>query len=346
MSATTPLISANNWRGDGLPSYQSVTSEMAYNSMCDQWAIDLAIKSIFSGTIGSVSGAGPSTATLTLSGASTGPMWEGEVVGCATFSLTCAIPPGTYITSLLTGTWGASGSTYGLANPTSIPIGAIGSATAMANSVYYTAGPVIYAGAMNDSADVASNGVNGSDGYFAHPTFGLASASRIGRKWSADIYGGLTGNAARPALDRVKAHAGGCDSGALAGPCFDVGNTYAASASGAISGSTITITGGLAAHARPFAPGHGPLLRRMHRGARHHRCQPSADAMIGGRRRAGRPDLHRDRERQPRRLDDGDRDRRMLGDIGDRIELRRHRILAQHAGNLRNDGLSRDLRRE
>jgi hypothetical protein len=87
MSPSTPLISADDWRGDGLPSYSQITSEMSYNSVCSQWAVDITIHSTFSATIGSVSGTGPSTATLTLSGAATGPMWEGEVVGCATSRL-------------------------------------------------------------------------------------------------------------------------------------------------------------------------------------------------------------------------------------------------------------------
>lgn len=244
VNPATPLVVACSWRGDGLPSYQSVTSEMSYNSLADAWAIGLTTNSTFSGTIAS--------SVLTLSGAATGPMWEGEVIGCATFSLTCAVTPGTYITGLASGTWGASGSTYNLGgSPANVS-----SATAMANELYYTAAPSIYAGGLNDHAVLpGSSGVTGSDGYSPHPTFGLASSSRIARKWSAEIYGGLTGNAAPPTLDRVKADAGGCDTGALAGPCFDVGNTYAASASGTISGSTITFTGGLAAHARPFVVG-------------------------------------------------------------------------------------------
>src|SRR6185437_14149423 len=258
MSPSTPLISADDWRGDGLPDYAQITSEMSYNSMCSQWAVDITVNSTFSGTIGSVSGAGPSTATLTLSGAATGPMWEGEIVGCATFSLNCAVTPGTYITGLLSGTWGASGSTYSLANQTSIPIAAVGSVTVMANALYYTAGPSIFAGAMNDDAVFPeASGINGSDGYSPHPSFGVAGAPRVARKWSAAIYGALTGNAAPPTLDRVKADATGCDTSALAGPCFDVGNTFAASHSATLvsSSATITVTGGISANARPFVVG-------------------------------------------------------------------------------------------
>ncbi|HEU5431354.1 MAG TPA: hypothetical protein VFU81_06815, partial [Thermomicrobiales bacterium] len=225
---------------------------------CDQTARDITVNSTFSGTVGSVSGTGPSTATLTLTAAASGPMWEGEIVGCATFSLNCAVTPGTYITGLLSGTWGASGSTYSLANQTSTPIAAVASAMAMTNALYYTAGPSIFAGAMNDDAVFPeASGINGSDGYSPHPSFGVAGAPRVARKWSAAIYGALTGNAAPPTLDRVKADATGCDTSALAGPCFDVGNTFAASHSATLvsSSATITVTGGISANARPFVVG-------------------------------------------------------------------------------------------
>jgi hypothetical protein len=244
MSPSTPLVIACDWRGDGLPSYQLVTSEMAYNSMADQWSIDLATKSTFTGTIASN--------VLTLTAAATGPMWEGEIVGCATFSLTCPVTSGTYITSLASGTWGANGSTYNLGgSPANIA-----SATAMANAVYYSQGTPIYAGGDNDGGvGLSLSGVNGTDGFSPHPTWGLAGAPRVARKWSAEIYGVLTGNASPPTLDRVKADAGGCDTSALAGPCFDVGNTYAASATPtSVAGAVMTFNG-LAANARPIVVG-------------------------------------------------------------------------------------------
>jgi hypothetical protein len=84
------------------------------------------------------------------------------------------------------------------------------------------------------------------------------------------IYGNAPGNATPatdPKVDRVKADAGtnGCDAAALAAPCFDDGKSgtgtvdggpYKSSFSTATwTGNTVTISGGLAAHARPFVRG-------------------------------------------------------------------------------------------
>jgi fibronectin-binding autotransporter adhesin len=257
MSASTPLIIAVNWRGDGSIYFTSSgpPNEIAENSECDQWSNDMTVSSTWSGTINGVGGStGAWTGTLTLSGAATGPMWEGEVVGCATASLACAMTPGTYIVSLASGAWGASGSTYNLANNTATAIANVGSSTAMTNALRYSAGPSIYAGPMNDNDVVLpGGGVSGTDGYTPHPSFGAFGAPRIGRRWAASIYGGLTGSAANPTLARGTIAA--CDAAAIASPCFDIGNTYAASASGAISGSTITFSSGISAHARAFVVG-------------------------------------------------------------------------------------------
>jgi hypothetical protein len=80
---------------------------------------------------------------------------------------------------------------------------------------------------------------------------------RVGARWAAQHWGGLTNtaNASNPTLDRVKANASGCDTGALAAPCFDIGNTFAASHSATITGSQVVVTGGIAAHDRPFVVG-------------------------------------------------------------------------------------------
>ena len=260
MSPSTPFIAANVWRADGPVEFQgSGIRNVSQDHLGYDWASAVATQSLFSGTIGSVSGVGPSTATLTLSGAATGPMWEGEIVSCPTFSLTCAVTPGTYITSLASGTWGANGSTYNIANQTSTPIAAIGSALAMGNGLYYEgAGIPIYAGSGGDNSVLQPpGGTNGNEGISAHPSMGFTGGRRIGSRWAALIYGGLTSasNASEPTLDRTKADAGGCDAASIAGPCFDIGSTYAASHSATWTGSVATISGGLAAHARPFVVG-------------------------------------------------------------------------------------------
>ncbi len=220
---------------------------MTLRIACEAWSRDIATPSTFSGTIASN--------VLTLSGAATGDMWEGEVIGCPTFSLTCPVAAGTYISSIASGTWGASGSTYNLGgSPANV-----GSITAMQNALYYYGpGPAIYAGPMLDN-DVLQppGGLNGTDGLSAHPSMGFTGGRRIASRWAALIYGGLTvpSNASEPTLDRTKADAIGCDAASTVAPCFDLGSTYAASHSGTISGSTITITGGIAANARPFVVG-------------------------------------------------------------------------------------------
>ena len=85
---------------------------------------------------------------------------------------------------------------------------------------------------------------------------GLAGGPRATRRWAAMIYGVNGGNSSDPKVDRVKADAAGCDAAALAAPCFDIGTTYQASFSTATwSGNIVTISGGLAAHARPFVVG-------------------------------------------------------------------------------------------
>jgi hypothetical protein len=259
MQANTPAIITGDWRGDGSLYYQPINNRnVGLNALCDQWANDATLSSNFTGAISAAGGSsGAWTAILTLSGAATGPMWEGEVVGCATFSVGCAVTPGTYIKSVATGAWGASGSTYNLANGGAVAIANI-SATALANAVFYSAGPAIFVGPQHDNSTVPPvGGPLGSDGFTAHPSFGWTGPRRLASRWAADIWGGLTtaSNASEPTLDRVKADYAACDAASTVGPCLDIGNTYAASASGTISGSTITITGGLSAHARPFVPG-------------------------------------------------------------------------------------------
>ena len=191
-------------------------------------------------------------------------MWEGEILGCVTYNApTCPIGPlsGAYITSLASGTWGAIGSTYNL----SVSPGNFSAAAAIHNSVVYS-GPntsPLYLGALNDII-VQNSGVTGTLGRNPHPSNGFAGGRRATSRWGAMIWEASAANpnqttapnhAADPQNDRVKADAVGCDTAALAAPCFDVGGTYQASASATWTGNTVTISGGLAAHARPFVVG-------------------------------------------------------------------------------------------
>ena len=127
----------------------------------------------------------------------------------------------------------------------------------MHNDVYYTgSGPTIYAGTYNDIT-VQNQGLTGLSSNNPHMASGFAGGRRVGSRMAATIYGGMTSlaNASPPSDDRVKADAAGCDSSALSAPCFDVGTTYHATATATWSGSTVTVTGGLSAHARPFVIG-------------------------------------------------------------------------------------------
>jgi hypothetical protein len=111
------------WRWEGA----STISSTSYSNMlaflgCDQWAKDVATPSTFTGT---VTGGGTSNPILTLLSAVTGSLWEGEILGCNPYSTACSgmggvtpkITLGTQITGILSGSWGASGSTYSLTAP-------------------------------------------------------------------------------------------------------------------------------------------------------------------------------------------------------------------------------------
>ena len=244
-SASTPFLSTGQWRTEG--AYSLIAPGDPGQGLCDQWGIDVVTKSTFSGTI--------SGGVLTLgASAAVGPMWEGEVVSCAPFSLTCAIPQGVYITSLHSGAWGAAGSSYNLAGASGLTVS---SATAMQNAVYYQGpGPAIYAGPLNDIM-VQVFAFAQSTGDSVHMGPGPAGGRRAGSRFAASAWCGLNGSitCGAPTVDRASADAGGCDTSALASPCFDIGNTYAASATATWTGNTVTITGGLAAHARPLVDG-------------------------------------------------------------------------------------------
>ena len=244
VSASTPFVSAGFWRGTGAIYFITAASVQCCSAYASaQWYQDVVTKSTFSGTI--------SGSVLTLSANAVGPMWEGEIIGGAGLS------GGVYITGLTGGSWGASGSTYALGGASGVSF-----TGAMQNAVYYQgAGPGIYAGALNDDVTQAGSDVPGGGvalGYAPHPGTGFAGGRRIGSRLGCLVWGGLTNpaNCSSPTTDRTKADAGGCDTASIAAPCLDIGNTYAASFSTATwTGSTVTISGGLAAHARPFVDG-------------------------------------------------------------------------------------------
>ena len=207
-----------------------------------QWAQDVATSSTFSGT---VSG-GVLTETTNAVGAIP---WEGMVLDCVTVITACPLyaQSGVYITGLTGGAWGASGSTYSLANAGTT---VVSPAAPLQNAVHFSgAGPALYLGALNDTQSF--------DG--THPGGGMAGGRRGTSRWAAMIYeASLNGGAAEdPKVDRVKADDSDCDAASLAAPCFVVATSHNASATASWSptGNTVTITGGLAAHARPFVVG-------------------------------------------------------------------------------------------
>jgi hypothetical protein len=239
-SAATPFIAALHWRAEGPFAFTYPAAQQ--EGACVQWAEDISTKSMFSGTI--------SGGVLTLSANAVGPMWEGEIIGGSTLGSFTGI----YITSLNSGAWGASGSKYNLAGASGVSI-----TDSFFNDVYYKgSGPAFYAGTLNDIA-VQAGGLAGTTGYSAHAVNGPTGGPRSGRRWGAMISQGLNNSATPndPTPDRVKANATGCDAAAIAAPCFDIGTTYQAShaATWSPTGNVVTVSGGLAAHARPFVAG-------------------------------------------------------------------------------------------
>ncbi len=247
-SPSVPFMTTDLYRLEGPVTIYS-TPTNAKDNITGQWAQDVVTKSTLSGTVASN--------VLTLSAAAVGPMWEGEILGCVTYSPTaCSIGPlsGVYITSLASGAWGASGSSYNLANATGI---SISSASPMQNAMYYSgSGPTLFLGTVNDVLEYWNSGLSQTTARGVHPGNGFTGGRRATSRWAAMIYGANGGNASDPKVDRVKADAAGCDAAALAAPCFDIGTTYQASFSTATwSGNIVTISGGMAAHARPFVVG-------------------------------------------------------------------------------------------
>ena len=248
----------HNWGVQGNSLISDQWTNAAEGNLFSQWIHDISTSSTFSGTVGSVTSGGLS-ATLTLTSAATGQMWNGEVIGCAPFSLSCKLGSGTYIQSLLTGTWGASGSTYNIVAIGTAPtkISAITSAAPMTNAMYYTGpGGAMDVGPFYDQ-NIQAGSLNATEGLGPHGWSGQQGIGRIGRRIAALLWGALTtpSNASASFIDRVKADATGCDTSATVAPCFDIGNTFATTATAtAISSATLTFNG-LASHTIPISAG-------------------------------------------------------------------------------------------
>jgi hypothetical protein len=248
-SSTTPVFTNSAWRGEGPIDFNSGGSgaQAQSGALAYQWGQDFATKSQFSGSIAS--------GVLILSGAATGPMWEGEVIDCVSVAggCTAGASSGIYIASLASGTWGAAGSTYNLTGA-----GSTASTGAMQNAVYDPLGTAQYMGPIND-IPMQEATLSGTTGYAPHMGAGSFAGRRIGARLAAQAWGGLTStaNASDATLDRTKASATGCDLAALANPCFDIGNTFEAAHSATMvsSSATITVTGGISPNDRPFVVG-------------------------------------------------------------------------------------------
>jgi len=241
-NASTPVMSVQTWRGEGVVDFGPNGGARPAN-LFGQWGIDFATKSTF---LGSISGT-----TLTLSAAAGGPMWEGEVIDCATSS-GCPLTPttGVYITGLLTGSWGASGSTYSVVNPGSLTV----TSGAMENAAYYKGtGPAYFSGPINDVAVQGSTTL--AAGYAPHMTNGPFGGRRVGQRWAAQDWAAVAGDptlASDASLSRASGSTA-CPSGPS--PCFDYTTTYATTATPtAVSGATLTFNG-LTAHTIPIRVG-------------------------------------------------------------------------------------------
>ena len=255
-SANTQFLATGFWRVEG-PSAFGLSSNVGSfkDGISEQLSEDMTTPSVFSGTV--------SGSVLTLTSSATGPMWEGEILGCVTYNATtCPIGPlsGAYITGLASGAWGASGSTYNL----SVSPGNFTN-QALQNAVFYSGpGAALYLGALNDIDVQQTTGLAGTIGRSPHIEHGFVGGRRATSRWAAMIWEASAANphpatgpnlASDPQNDRTKADAGGCDSASTAAPCFDIGNTYAAVATPtAVSGKVLTFNG-LSAHARPIVPG-------------------------------------------------------------------------------------------
>ena len=245
-----PFLSTGQWRIEGPSGFTNTTVQLQESGLYDQWAQDVVTKSLLTGHI--TAAASASTGTLTLDAATTFPMWEGEIIDCVTVSGSCNVGPlsGVYITSIASGAWGASGSVYNIALAPVTAGVSTSSSQALQNPVFYSgSGPAYYAGTLND-VTVQSQGLAGTVSRNPHTAEGFAGGRRAASRWAAMIYCHNGGACDDPKLSRANDTAAGTPS-----PAFDYSTTYQASHAATWTGNTVTISGGLTAHARPFVVG-------------------------------------------------------------------------------------------
>ena len=269
-SPNAPALFGHVWgvQGpSGLTNIGGNPTDTGEGNMFSQWIHDVATPSTFFGTVGSVTNNG-ANAILTLTTAATGQVWEGEVLGCNPSRASCPLGTGTYIqqlcTAALCGTvspagFGANGSTYFLTAISTAEtfISAIATPISMTNAMYYTGpGGGFNIGPYNDQ-NIQGGGLVSSAGVGPHGGSGQQGMGRIGRRMGCLTWGALTNkaNCQAPFPDRNAADALGCDSQAISAPCFDIGATFATTAT-ATNATTLTLTfAGLPAHTIPISDG-------------------------------------------------------------------------------------------
>jgi hypothetical protein len=256
-----PLLSTGAWHGMGSESFFGGFTGANHDT--EELYQDFSRVSNFSGTVSSPTGSGTALAVLTLNSASD--IWEGEALECSPFSFTCPLPQGTEVVSLCTvalcGTaspdaLGAIGSTYALTVDTGASFPTTGacasSPCSIHNAMFYLPGNASYVGPYVDLS--MQDGTGGGVG--VETGGGMLGALRYGNRAGVEIGAAMSGTPGKGTTPTItRSTFTGCDASAKNSPCFDIGNTFAASHAATWSGSTFTITGGLSAGARPFVPG-------------------------------------------------------------------------------------------
>ena len=308
---------------------------------------------------------GPSPAAerqpvLTLNSNVTGSLWEGETLGCNPYSTACSgvggstpqITLGTQITGILSGTWGASGSTYSLTAPSGATdvVNVVLAADDQRGLFDNGGGPAVYAGPDNDIVD--QNGPAAVNRRLYRPSVVWRTGGRrIGHRAAVHDGGGAQQQSdfcfaadAQPRNDRRAATRR---------------RSRAHASTSAIlmrrrrrrlrSVATVLTFNGLAANARPYRRRHG----RCHARA----ATPASLSSRSPIRRRNRRSPARARSARQQRLhvtlnaDAGSQRSerlhlRLLGDGGDRIELHRPQLLDQHRAGLTGRRRRCDLRRQ
>ena len=185
VTSNTPVFFGGPWGVEGPVSLTTGGSNnAAQNNLLTQWFTDTTTNSTFSGTVATPGGVLSSTGVLTLTTPATGRMWEGEVLSCVPFSLTCSLGvPGPYIQSIASGVWGASGSTYNLVAETGL-IANISSAIPITNGIYFTgSGGTANVGPFADQNVQAGTPGSQAGGLGPHGGSGQQGMGRVDDEW-------------------------------------------------------------------------------------------------------------------------------------------------------------------